>query len=106
MARVRVIPVLLLHDGGLIKSVKFKNYRYTGDPINTVKIFNEKEVDEIVILDIDASRKKKPPNFSQIEEKMREIVDRDVPFEREVWKREEALEFFKKQGEKNEKFGN
>lgn len=68
MKRVRVIPVLLIHKNGLYKSVKFKNHTYIGDPINAVKIFNEKEVDEIVILDIDASREKRPPNISQIRE--------------------------------------
>ncbi|RYD86510.1 MAG: imidazole glycerol phosphate synthase subunit HisF, partial [Sphingobacteriales bacterium] len=45
--RIRVIPVLLIHESGLVKSVKFKNYKYVGDPINAVKIFNDKEVDEI-----------------------------------------------------------
>jgi imidazole glycerol-phosphate synthase subunit HisF len=68
MRRIRVIPVLLLHKGGLIKSVKFKNYRYVGDPINAVKIFNEKEIDEIVVLDIDATREKRPPNLQKIRE--------------------------------------
>jgi cyclase len=66
MERFRVIPVLLLHRGGLVKSVRFGNYKYVGDPINAVKIFNEKEIDEIVILDIDASREKRGPNFEQI----------------------------------------
>ena len=66
--RTRVIPLLLLHQGGLVKSVRFKNYRYIGDPINAVKIFNEKEVDEIVILNIDATQQKKPPNFELIKE--------------------------------------
>lgn len=68
MRRVRVIPVLLLHKGGLVKSVKFKDYKYVGDPINAVKIFNEKEIDEIVILDIDASRDKRGPNMQQLKE--------------------------------------
>jgi cyclase len=68
MRRVRVIPVLLLHKGGLVKSVKFKNYRYVGDPINAVKIFNEKEIDEIVVLDIDATREKRPVNMQQVKE--------------------------------------
>ena len=68
MHRIRVIPVLLLHKGGLVKSVRFKDYVYVGDPINAVKIFNEKEIDEIVILDIDATRNKRGPNFRQIEE--------------------------------------
>lgn len=66
MRRVRVIPVLLLHRGGLVKSVRFKKYKYVGDPINAVKIFNEKEIDEIVILDIDASMEMRGPNISQI----------------------------------------
>jgi cyclase len=68
MRRIRVIPVLLLNKGGLIKSVRFKNYRYVGDPINAVKIFNEKEIDEIVILDIDATREKRPPDLEKIKE--------------------------------------
>jgi len=68
MRRIRVIPVLLLHKGGLVKSVRFKNYRYVGDPINAVKIFNEKEIDEIVVLDVDASREKRAPNLAQVKE--------------------------------------
>jgi len=68
MRRIRVIPVLLMHDGGLVKSVKFKNHIYVGDPINAVKIFNEKEIDEIVVLDIDASRENRPPNMEKIKE--------------------------------------
>lgn len=63
-----MIPVLLIHKGGLVKSVKFKNYKYVGDPINAVKIFNEKEIDEIVVLDIDATREKRPPDFEKIKE--------------------------------------
>lgn len=68
MRRVRVIPVLLLKGGGLVKSVKFKNYKYVGDPINAVKIFNEKEVDEIAILDIDASKENRGPDLEKIKE--------------------------------------
>jgi cyclase len=64
----RIIPVLLIKDGGLVKSINFKNFTYIGDPINAVKIFNEKEVDEIVILDIDATREKRSPNFNLIKE--------------------------------------
>ena len=66
MKRVRVIPVLLMQRGGLVKSVRFKNHKYVGDPINAVKIFNEKEVDEIVLLDISATSEKRPPNIQQI----------------------------------------
>lgn len=68
MRRVRVIPVLLLHKGGLIKSVRFKDYKYVGDPINAVKIFNEKEVDEIAVIDIDASRENRVPDIKKITE--------------------------------------
>ncbi|NII24089.1 imidazole glycerol phosphate synthase subunit HisF [Pseudoflavitalea sp. X16] len=55
MSRIRIIPVLLLRKGGLYKTVRFKNAAYVGDPINTVKIFNEKEADELVVLDYNAS---------------------------------------------------
>lgn len=68
MRRIRVIPILLLHNRGLVKSVKFRNYKYVGDPINAVKIFNEKEVDEIAILDITASRQKREPDIEHISE--------------------------------------
>lgn len=66
MLRPRVIPVLLLKNAGLFKSVKFKECKYVGDPINAIKIFNEKEVDELIFLDIDASKKHTPPNFDLI----------------------------------------
>jgi imidazole glycerol-phosphate synthase subunit HisF len=68
MKRIRVIPVLLIHNRGLVKSLKFKDYKYVGDPINAVRIFNDKEVDELAILDIDASRENRPPDISKIEE--------------------------------------
>ena len=68
MRRIRVIPTLLIRNGGLVKSVKFKDYKYVGDPINAVKIFNEKEVDEIVVLDISASAAGKAPAIRQIAE--------------------------------------
>lgn len=56
MYRPRVIPVLLLKNLGLVKSIKFKNHRYIGDPINAVKIFNDKKADELIFLDINASK--------------------------------------------------
>jgi cyclase len=68
MKRIRVIPVLLLQNGGLVKTMKFKNHVYVGDPINAVKIFNEKEVDEIIVVDIDATREKRSPNIKWINE--------------------------------------
>lgn len=68
MKRIRVIPSLLLQKGGLVKSVKFKDHKYVGDPINAVRIFNEKEVDELVLLDISARAEKRPPNIRQIKE--------------------------------------
>lgn len=64
----RIIPVLLLHKGGLYKTKQFKNPSYVGDPINAVRIFNEKEVDELLILDIDCSTENKEPNYGLIEE--------------------------------------
>ena len=55
----RIIPCLLIKDGGLVKTEKFENPKYVGDPINAVKIFNEKEADEIIIIDIKATIEKK-----------------------------------------------
>lgn len=66
MLRLRVIPVLLLENNGLVKTTKFKNGKYLGDPLNTIKIFNEKEVDELVLLDILASKNGNEPNYSLI----------------------------------------
>lgn len=68
MISYRVIPVLLLHQDGLVKTIKFKKPKYVGDPINAIKIFNEKEVDELVFLDIDASKEKRGPNFELLEQ--------------------------------------
>lgn len=65
--RTRVIPCLLLKDESLVKTVKFDKYNYIGDPINTVRIFNELEVDELVFLDITASKEKRKPNFKFLE---------------------------------------
>lgn len=68
MALPRVIPVLLLRNKGLVKSVQFKNHRYVGDPMNAVKIFNEKEVDELIFLDIDASKEEREPHYEYLKE--------------------------------------
>lgn len=67
MLKCRVIPALLLRDGGLVKTCQFKDARYVGDPINTIRIFNEKEVDELMLLDISATKKNKEPNYELIE---------------------------------------
>ena len=67
MLRPRIIPSLLMHDKGLVKTVKFKNPKYVGDPVNAVKIFNEKEVDELSIFDIDATVLGREPDFGLIE---------------------------------------
>lgn len=64
----RVIPCLLLRNGGLVKTMKFANPKYIGDPINAIRIFNEKEVDEIMVLDITATKEQKKPNYSLIEQ--------------------------------------
>lgn len=68
MSPFRIIPTLLILDEELVKGKNFANYRYVGDPINAVKIFNEKEVDEICILDIGISKNKMKPNFDLLEE--------------------------------------
>jgi len=67
MLRPRIIPSLLIHDSGLVKTVNFKKPKYLGDPINAVKIFNEKAVDELAIFDIDATVLGKEPNYSLLE---------------------------------------
>lgn len=66
MLRPRIIPCLLVRNGGLVKTVQFKDSKYVGDPINAVKIFNEKEADELIVLDIDASSEGVEPNFRLI----------------------------------------
>jgi cyclase len=64
--RPRITPCLLVRDGGLVKTTRFADAKYVGDPINAVKIFNEKEADELVVLDIDATAKASEPDFKMI----------------------------------------
>jgi imidazole glycerol-phosphate synthase subunit HisF len=71
MLKTRIIPVLLLREDALVKTVKFNKPGYIGDPINTVRIFNELEVDELVFLDIEATPKRRLPNLKIL----REIAD-------------------------------
>lgn len=66
MLRPRIIPCLLLHRGGLVKTLGFKDPKYVGDPINAVRIFNEKEADELMVLDIDATVNRVAPDFALI----------------------------------------
>ena len=66
MLRSRISPCLLVHKKGLIKTIGFKDPKYVGDPINAVKIFNEKEVDELMVLDIDATVEGRGPDFELI----------------------------------------
>lgn len=68
MALPRVIPVLLLRNKGLVKTVKFGEHKYVGDPINAVKVFNEKDVDELCFLDIDASKEGREPAYGYLEQ--------------------------------------
>ncbi|MEE9604553.1 MAG: AglZ/HisF2 family acetamidino modification protein [Candidatus Scalindua sp.] len=63
----RIIPCLLVHNKGLVKTVKFKDPKYVGDPLNAVKIFNEKEADELMVLDIDATVERREPDYKMIE---------------------------------------
>jgi imidazole glycerol-phosphate synthase subunit HisF len=67
MLRPRIIPCLLVHQKGLVKTVNFKHPKYVGDPINAVRIFNEKEVDELMVLDIDATAENREPDYKMIE---------------------------------------
>jgi cyclase len=67
MLRPRIIPCLLVKNKGLVKTVKFSDPKYVGDPINAVKIFNEKEVDELTVFDIDATRENREPDYKMIE---------------------------------------
>lgn len=64
MLRSRIVPCLLMHDGGLVKTRQFKDPKYVGDPLNAVKIFNEKAVDELMFVDIDATRLGKEPDYA------------------------------------------
>jgi len=66
MLKPRIIPCLLIQDGGLVKTTRFKTPKYVGDPINAVKIFNEKEADELVVLDIDATAHGVEPDYKKI----------------------------------------
>jgi imidazole glycerol-phosphate synthase subunit HisF len=68
MLSVRVIPSLLLKGQGFVKGKKFKDHRYIGDPVNTIRIFNEKQADEIAVLDINASRNGLEPNFKLLKQ--------------------------------------
>ena len=67
MLRPRIIPCLLVRNGGLVKTVRFGTAKYVGDPLNTVRIFNEKEVDELAVFDIDATVESREPDYRLIE---------------------------------------
>ena len=66
MLHPRIIPCLLISDNGLVKTQQFKEQKYIGDPINAIRIFNEKKSDELIVLDIDASREKREPNLEMV----------------------------------------
>jgi len=66
MLRTRIIPALLLRNESLVKTVRFGKFTYVGDPVNTVRIFNELEVDELLFLDITASRENRSPNLKML----------------------------------------
>ncbi len=68
----RIIPCLLIHNKGLTKTVKFKEGKYVGDPLNAVRIYNEKEVDELIVLDIDATVNGQEPDYQRIEKMAKE----------------------------------
>lgn len=66
MLKHRIIPCLLVRDGGLVKTRKFRDASYVGDPINAIRIFNDKEVDELMVFDITASRERREPDYALI----------------------------------------
>lgn len=66
MLRPRIVPALLIQDGGLVKTTAFQQPKYVGDPINAIRIFNEKEADELMVVDIDATTRGAPPNVRLI----------------------------------------
>ena len=68
MLRIRIIPVLLLKNSSLVKTIRFAKPNYIGDPVNTSKIFNELEIDELCLLDITASKDRRPPNYEVLKE--------------------------------------
>src|SRR5688572_28067947 len=68
MLKQRVIPCLLLRNGGLVKTRQFAQPKYVGDPVNAIRIFNDKEVDELIVLDIGATREGRGPDFGLIEQ--------------------------------------
>ena len=67
MRKLRVIPLLLLHEEGFYKTINYSNPSYIGDPINTIRLFNDLEADEIVIIDIDATKKNEKINIDFIQ---------------------------------------
>lgn len=67
MLRSRIIPCLLVKNGGLVKTVQFDSPKYVGDPLNAVRIFNEKEVDELLVIDIDATAQNREPDYQLIQ---------------------------------------
>jgi imidazole glycerol-phosphate synthase subunit HisF len=75
--RPRITPCLLVRDGGLVKTVRFQDAKYVGDPINAVKIFNEKAVDELMLVDIDATARGREPDLKMI---ARTAVECRMPF--------------------------
>ncbi len=72
MLQTRVMPCLLVQDGRLVKTVKFRNPSYVGDPVNAIKIYNEKEVDELVLLDISATIEHRPPSMDLLRDVVNE----------------------------------
>ena len=77
MFRPRIIPVLLLKNLALVKSIQFKNHRYIGDPINAVRIFNDLKADELVLLDIEASKNNRLVSLELVEKVGEEVY---MPF--------------------------
>ena len=75
MLRPRIIPCLLVKNKGLVKTIGFEAPKYVGDPINAVRIFNEKEVDELMVVDIDATAQGREPDYDAIHHHILDMAD-------------------------------
>ena len=94
MLRPRIIPCILIDSGDVIKTIRFNENIYIGDPLNTVRLFNEKKADEILIIDISATRDKKKPNFKLIQN-IAEVARMPVAYGGGIKNKSDALEIFR-----------
>ena len=93
MLRPRIIPCILIDNDDVVKTVNFDNNTYIGDPLNIVRLFNDKKCDEIIIIDISASEENKEPNFDLIK-KIAEVARMPVAYGGGVKSEKQAVEIF------------